>query len=51
MYKGKYRVEQLKMNKTAINFWKNFYKRLNIDYVEKEEILDGFEVYTQLFCV
>ena len=26
MYKGKYRVEQLKMNKTAINFWKNFWE-------------------------
>lgn len=51
MYKGKYRVEQLKKNETAIKFWKNFYKKLGLDYVEKKELLDGFEVYTQLFCV
>ena len=49
MYKGKYRVEQLKENTSAVKFWKSFYKKMNIDYVEKEEILDGYEVYVQLF--
>lgn len=49
MYQGKYRVEQLKDNLPAIRFWKSFYKKMNIDYVEKEEVLDGYEVYVQLF--
>lgn len=49
MYRGKYRVEQLKENTSAIKFWKRFYEKMNIDYVEKEEVLDGYEVYVQLF--
>lgn len=51
MYKGKYKVEQLKENKLAIDFWKGFYKKQNIDYQEEVEIMDGFEVYTQLFTI
>lgn len=51
MYRGQYRVEQLKDNKLAINFWKRFYQKQNIDYQEEIEMMDGFEVYTQLFRV
>ena len=34
MYKGEYKVEQLRDNELAINFWKGFYKKQNIDYRE-----------------
>jgi predicted acetyltransferase len=49
LYKGKYNVGQLGNNKTAISFWKNFYKIQGIKYTETKEAVDNFECCTQMF--
>ncbi|GEM_PF-6552075 len=49
MYTGKYKIAQLEDNKLAISFWKGFYKKQNIAYEEKVEVIDGFNGYIQLF--
>lgn len=46
---GKYKVEQLKENKTAIGFWRNFYEVQGIKYIEQKEEIDGFECLIQIF--
>lgn len=46
IYKGKYKVEQLQDNKLAIIFWNRFYKKQNIDYEEKVEVIDNLNCYT-----
>ena len=48
-YMGEYKVEQLKENKTAIRFWKNFYEVQSIKYIEQKEEIDGFECLIQIF--
>jgi len=48
-YMGKYKVEQLKENKTAIGFWRNFYEVQGIKYIEEKEEIDGFECLIQIF--
>jgi predicted acetyltransferase len=48
-YMGKYKVEQLKENKTAIGFWRNFYEVQGIKYIEEKEAIDGFECLIQIF--
>lgn len=49
IYKGKYKVEQIVSNKKAVNFWKIFYKKHNIEYEESEEVFDGIECIQQKF--
>jgi predicted acetyltransferase len=49
LYKGKYYIVQLGNNKTAINFWKNFYRIEEIKYTETKEIVDNFECCKQVF--
>jgi len=48
---GRYAISQIKTNTPAIEFWKNVYKSLNIEYYEKEEQEDGHEVIYQYFQV
>ncbi|WJE50685.1 GNAT family N-acetyltransferase [Bacillus cereus] len=50
-YKGTYYVMQLKSNKTAVNFWKKFYQKNEIEYQEVEKISDDELCLTQTFTV
>ena len=49
MYKGKYKVQQLENNKRAVGFWKSFYEKNEIEFIETIEDADGVCCYTQVF--
>ncbi|GAM14575.1 GNAT family N-acetyltransferase [Mesobacillus selenatarsenatis] len=49
--KGRYYISQLVKNETAVHFWKNIYKQMEIDFVEQPEVQDGEEVVYQTFTV
>lgn len=51
MYKGKYKIVQLKNNKLAIDFWTNLYKKQGIEYNMFEEKSDGIECMMQIFNI
>jgi predicted acetyltransferase len=45
----RYAISQIKKNGPAIQFWKNVYKSLDIEFYEKEEKEEGHEVIYQYF--
>lgn len=51
LYNGKYEIGQLLQNQVALKFWRGFYKTEGIEYVEKIQIVDGFECFTQIFTI
>ncbi|WP_123040545.1 GNAT family N-acetyltransferase [Cohnella candidum] len=50
-FPGRYAISQLKNNVPAVQFWKNIYKSIDVEFYEKEEIEDGHEVVYQYFKV
>lgn len=44
-FKGKFSIGQLEANKPAISFWKKYYQKHNIDFIEVRESIeiDGLE--------
>jgi predicted acetyltransferase len=48
---GDYFVMELAENKPAVSFWKKVYKESNIEYDEKEEVMDGEACLVQTFTV
>lgn len=48
-YKGRYYLAQLQDNKPAIEFWKNLYIKLHIQYSQIEEIFGDCKCYSQTF--
>lgn len=50
-YKGKYRIVQISTNNTAVNFWRKFYEKQGIKYIESKEKLDNLEANVQIFSV
>lgn len=47
--KGKYFVIELAANEPAVLFWKNVYKKLEIEFEEQEKVMDEDLVYIQTF--
>lgn len=35
-FQGRFKVEQLANNRSAVSFWKKYYEQLHIEYVESE---------------
>ncbi|MDZ5609233.1 GNAT family N-acetyltransferase [Bacillus pseudomycoides] len=50
-HEGTYYVMQLKSNKAAVNFWKKFYQKNEIQYEEVEKVSDDELCLTQTFTV
>lgn len=51
LYKGRYKIEQLEKNKTAIDFWRKLYKTEKLEYSETKEKIDELVGYAQIFNV
>jgi len=49
--KGKYFVIELIENSPAVSFWKNVYSDLNIQYTEKQDIVDDEQCLIQTFTI
>jgi predicted acetyltransferase len=49
--KGKYFVIELVENTPAFSFWKKVYRELNIEFEEKEELVDDEPCFVQMFEV
>ncbi len=50
-YKGKYKIEQISSNMSAVNFWRKFYEKQGIKYIESKEINYDFECSVQIFDI
>ncbi len=50
-YKGKYLVMQLEKNIDAMRFWRHYYERLEISYIEKRRQVDDTWVLMQTFLI
>lgn len=50
-YKGKYKIVQISNNKTAVNFWRKFYEKQSIKYIETKGKEDDFQGNVQIFSV
>ncbi|WP_234405605.1 GNAT family N-acetyltransferase [Paenibacillus sp. IHBB 10380] len=57
LFPGRYKIEQLENNIVAVQFWKRFYKKRNIDYIEEKDnieidgLLGSHQVLSQTFLV
>lgn len=50
-YKGKYKIVQISMNKTAVNFWTKFYEKQGVRYIKSKEKIDDLDCNVQVFNV
>ncbi|WP_152657998.1 GNAT family N-acetyltransferase [Oceanobacillus sp. CFH 90083] len=48
---GKYFVIELIENRPAVSFWKKLYTELNIDYEERQELIDEEQCLIQIFKI
>lgn len=49
--RGKYFVIELVENVPAVRFWKKVYRQLNIEFVEREELIDDEPCLIQTFSI
>jgi len=49
--KGKYFVIELMENKPAVSFWKRLYSKLNIQFEEKQNVVDDEQCLIQTFFI
>lgn len=48
-FPGRYAVGQIISNQPAVGFWKSVYKKLELDFHEREEVEDGLNLIYQYF--
>jgi len=46
---GRYAIGQLSNNIPAIQFWRNIYKSIEVEFQEKEELEEGLKIIYQFF--
>lgn len=49
--KGKYFVIELMENKPAVSFWKKVYSEMNIQFLEKQDVVDEEQCLIQTFII
>ena len=49
--KGKYFVIELIANSPAVSFWKSIYSELNIQFEEKQDVVDEEQCFIQTFII